>query len=188
MNYFTSSDPRHDMLGGGCQVRVASSSRSEAVWGWIQDSTEKVVCETGRFEAGKDHSNLEKPHGLSDWALQSAVKAIKAGSFTQGKNHFSGSEKLFFPKVWALDMLYSHPQAQKKTTFRAPKSCFFQKRFWAPEMLYPSHMPARLGQKSWYIPFLRQKGSPTGSKKNNFSEPEKLFFPKVVLSARHVLF
>ena len=22
-NYFTSSDPHHDMLGGGCQVRVA---------------------------------------------------------------------------------------------------------------------------------------------------------------------
>ena len=22
MNYFTSSDPHHDMLGGGCQVRV----------------------------------------------------------------------------------------------------------------------------------------------------------------------
>ena len=65
-------------------------------------------------------------------------------------------------------MLYSHPQAQKKTTFRAPKSCFFQKRFWAPEMLYPSHMPARLGQKSWYISFLRQKGSPTGSPKSCF--------------------
>ena len=94
------------------------------------------------------------------------------------KNNFSGSEKLFFPKVWALDMLYSHPQAQKKTTFRAPKSCFFQKRFWAPEMLYPSHMPARLGQKSWYISFLRQKGSPTGSKKKQLFGARKVVFSK----------
>ena len=43
-------------------------------------------------------------------------------------------------------------------------------------MFYSSHMPTRLGQQSWYIRFLRQKGSSTGSKKNNFSEPEKLFF------------
>ena len=25
-NYFTSSDPHHDMLGGGCQVRVVSEN------------------------------------------------------------------------------------------------------------------------------------------------------------------
>ena len=66
----------------------------------------------------------------------------------------------------------------KKTTFQAPKSCFFQKRFWAPEMLYPSHMPARLGQKSWYISFLRQKGSPTGSKKKQLFGARKVVFSK----------
>ena len=98
-------------------------------------------------------------------------------------------QTVFESRHWAFQMLFQLSKAPlqretlpianwKKTTFRAPKSCFFQKWFWAPEMLYPSHMCTRLGQKSWYIPFLRQKGSPTSSKKNNFLAPKSCFFQK----------
>ena len=46
-------------------------------------------------------------------------------------------------------------------------------------MFYSSHMPTRLGQQSWYIRFLRQKGSSTGSKKKQlFGAWKVVFFPE----------
>ena len=43
-------------------------------------------------------------------------------------------------------------------------------------MFYSSHMPTRLGQQSWYIRFLRQKGSSTGSKKKQLFGAWKVVF------------
>ena len=63
------------------------------------------------------------------------------------KNNFSGSEKLFFPKVWALDMLYSHPQAQKKQLFGLRKVVFFKSGFERPKCFILATCPLDLVKK-----------------------------------------
>ena len=45
INYFTSSDPHHDMLGGGCQVRVIIENMMGRIdidfrFPWLSDTSE----------------------------------------------------------------------------------------------------------------------------------------------------
>ena len=143
-------------------------------------------------------------------AAQSATAKGDPSNCKLEKNNFSGSEKLFFFKsgfeplkcfilaTCPLDLVKKVEKTvfqakrvthklKKKTTFRAPKSCFFKSGVERPKCFILATCPFDLVKKVEKTVFQAKRVTHKLKKKTTFRSPKSCFFQKQFLSARNAL-